>query len=131
VLCLPGIALLLGTACSSATTGPRNPSISADASRGQGGVLQALTVTGSGFAPNGAVQINMLMAATGAEATPNLEEDVKADGSGKIRFDRRPPKCPDGDYKNGSWITVFARDMDSGISASTALTPGVKPDCTH
>jgi len=104
--------------------------VSADDDRGAGGKLEALTVEGKGFTPNGTVLVTMLMAASGGNVNPYVEEQVQADGEGKFRLERRPAPCPQpADYERGSWTSVVARDMTSGISGSKRLEPGQEPDC--
>lgn len=129
-LSLLGVAaLLLLTGCSDSSS-ERDPSISAEEERSSAGVLEALTVEGDGFTPNGTVLVTMLMAGSGGNASPYVEEEIQADGEGKIQFERRPPTCPQpADYERGSWVSVIARDMTSGISGSATLDPGQEPDC--
>ncbi len=92
--------------------------------------MENLTVEGKGFTPNGTVLVTAVMAATGGNARPYVEEQVQADGEGKIRFERSPVPCPQPvDYERGSWVSVVARDMNSGISGSELLDPGEQPDC--
>lgn len=131
MLCLPAIVFsLVAAGCSDSTTANGNPSISADADRSSAGKLEALKLEGKRFTPNGQVLVTMLMAATGGNTNPYVEETIQADGSGKIMFEKRPPTCPQPvDYDRGSWITVVARDMTSGISSSEVLNPGGEPDC--
>lgn len=122
-------ALLLLTGCSDSSS-ERDPSISAKEERSSAGVLEALTVEGDGFTPNGTVLVTMLMAGSGGNASPYVEEETQADAEGKIQFERRPPACPQpADYERGSWVSVTARDMTSGISGSETLDPGEEPDC--
>jgi hypothetical protein len=128
---LSGIALLLvATGCGS-TGQQRDPSISAKETRNSAGMLEALTVTGKNFTPSGTVLMSVLMAASGPNGSPYFEEEIKADASGKIKYDKRPVPCPQQpDYKSGSWTLVTGRDMSSGISGSASLHPGGTPDCT-
>ncbi len=124
------VLLLLAASCSSDSASPGDPSISADAERGSNGVLEKLTVEGKGFTPNGTVLVTAVMAATGGNARPYVEEQVQADGEGKLRYERSPMPCPQPvDYERGSWVSVVARDMTSGISGSELLEPGQEPDC--
>ena len=129
VLRLAGVALLLlAAACSN--TADRDPHISADDERGSSGMLEALTVEGKDFTPNGPVLVTVVMAATGGNASPYIEETIQADASGEIRYEKRPVPCPQpADYQRGSFINVIARDMTSGISGSDTLEPGQEPDC--
>jgi hypothetical protein len=123
--------LLLAVGCSSEDAAPGNPSISADAERGAGGTLEKMTVEGEGFTPNGPVLVTAVMAATGGNTRPYVEEEVMADGAGKLQWERQPVPCPQpADYERGSWVSVVARDMTSGISGSDLLEPGREPDCT-
>lgn len=126
-----GIALLLLAAgCSQSVTGAGDPSISVDDERSSTGSLEALKVEGKGFTPNGTVLVTFLMAATGGNASPYVEEQVSADAEGMIRFERRPVTCPQpANYERGSWISVIARDSSSGISGAAYLDPGREPDC--
>ena len=126
-----GIAvLLLGGACASDSSVNYNPRISADADRTSGGALEKLTVKGKHFSPNGTVLVTVAMAATGGNAGPYVEEQVQADGDGKILYERQPMKCPEPkDYERGSFTLVIARDMATGISGSVPLDPGGEPDC--
>lgn len=124
------VLLLLAVGCSSDSSSLGDPSISAEETRGAGGKMEGLTVEGKGFTPNGPVLITALMAASGGNASPYVEEQVQADGAGKIRYERRPVPCPQpADYERGSWVSVIARDMTSGISGSDQLDPGQEPDC--
>ena len=92
--------------------------------------MEKLTVEGKGFTANGTVLVSAVMAATGGNARPYVEEEVQADGEGKIRWERQPVPCPQpADYERGSWVSVVARDMTSGISGSELLEPGGEPDC--
>lgn len=131
VLRLSTIALLvLAVGCSTQSSSPGDPSISAKEDRGSGGRLDGLTVEGKGFTSNGTVLVTLLMAATGGNASPYVEEEVQADGEGEFRFERQPVPCPQpADYQSGSWVSVIARDMTSGISGSDRLGPGQEPDC--
>ena len=121
-------AVLLATGC---TSGPGDEfTISADEERSSEGVLEALTVKGSGFTPNGTVLITGVLAATGGNTSPYVEEEIQADGEGKFTYERRPMPCPQpADYSRGSWNLIVARDMTSGISGSEQLNPGEQPDC--
>lgn len=124
-------SLVLAVGCSSSsTTSATNPSISAKADRSKDGALQKLTVTGSHFSPNGPVLITTLMAATGPDMSPYVEDTVQADASGKIKWEKTPPPCPKSDFGKGSWTLVTARDTNSGIAGSAALNGGNAPDCT-
>ena len=124
------LLLLLAVSCQSGDSSPGDPSISAKEDRGAGGTLEGLTVEGKGFTPNGPVLVTAVMAATGGNASPYVEEEVRADNNGEIRYERRPVACPQpADYERGSWVSVIARDMTSGISGSEQLQPGEQPDC--
>ena len=129
VLWLPAIVFsLVAAGCSDSSTG--DPTISADADRGSAGNLESLTVEGKRFTPNGPVLVTLLMAASGGNVNPYVEETIQADGEGKIQFEKRPPTCPQPvDYDRGSWVSVIARDVTSGISSSEVLSPGGEPDC--
>ena len=124
------VALLLVTAaCSnSASTDPR---ISADVDRSSGGSLEGLTVKGKGFTPSGPVLVTVLMAGSGANSSPYVEETINADADGEITYERRPVPCPQaGGYGDGVWTVVSARDMTTGISGSDQLErDGSEPDC--
>lgn len=122
-------SLVLAVGCSSQSGAERNPSISASVDRSKDGSLQGVTVTGSGFSANGPVLISALMAASGNDKSPYLEETIQADGSGKIKWEKKPIPCPQSDYGTGSWTRITARDTNSGISGSALLTPGGAPDC--
>jgi len=131
VLRLSAIVLLVLAASCSDNASPGDPSISAEAERGPSGTLEKLTVEGKGFTPNGPVLVTAVMAATGGNTRPYVEEEVTADGEGKLRWERQPVPCPQPvDYERGSWVSVVARDMTSGISGSDLLDPGREPDCT-
>jgi hypothetical protein len=124
-------ALVLAVGCSSSTSSGTNPSISAKSDRSKDGVLQGLTVTGKHFTPNGMVLVTTLMAASGANASPYVEETIQADANGKIKWEKKPVPCPQtGDYGKGSWTSVVARDTTSGISDARTLDPGSTPDCS-
>lgn len=72
----------------------------------------------------------MLIAASGGNTNPYVEEIVQADGAGRIQVEKRPPTCLQPvDYQRGSWVSVIARDMTPGISSSEVLTPSGEPDC--
>ncbi|MDQ3640377.1 MAG: hypothetical protein M3450_02615 [Actinomycetota bacterium] len=89
-----------------------------------------MTLKGKGFTPNGQVLVTAVMAASGGNASPYVEQEVRADASGEIRWEGRPVPCPQpADYERGSWVRVIARDMTSGISGSELLEPGNEPDC--
>lgn len=93
--------------------------------------MEKLTVEGEGFTSNGPVLVTAVMAATGGNTRPYVEEEVMADGAGELRWERQPVPCPQpADYERGSWVLVVARDMTSGISGSDVLEPGREPDCT-
>jgi hypothetical protein len=126
---MSGIALLLTAAgCSDSNTG--DPQISAEDDRGDGGNLEALTVKGKRYTPNGPVLVTVAMAATGGNASPYVEETIQANADGTFEYERRPVPCPQpADYERGSFISVVARDMTSGISSSRTLDPGAEPDC--
>jgi hypothetical protein len=129
VLSLCAVALLL-VAAGCGSTGPQDPNISADQERGSGGMLEALIVEGQDFTPNGPVLVTIVMATTGGNASPYVEETIQADASGEFRYEKRPVPCPQPvDYQRGSYINVIARDMTSGISGSDQLDPGTEPDC--
>lgn len=120
--------LLVSAACSSDE--PTDPRISADEDRSSAGSLEALTVKGKGFTPNGDVLVTINMAGSGANASPYFEETTKADGDGKLNYEKRPVPCPQaGGYGNGVWTVVTTRDMTTGISGSDQLSPGGEPDC--
>lgn len=124
------VLLLLAASCSGDESSPGDPSISAKEERGAGGALEKLTVEGKGFTPNGTVLVTTVLAATGGNTRPYVEEEVQADGEGKIRYERGPLTCPQPvDYERGSWVSVVARDNTSGISGSEVLDPGGEPDC--
>lgn len=125
-----GASLLLATGCPASTSASKNPTITAKATRSSSGVLEELKVTGKGFTPSGPVHMTVLLAASGSNAAPYVEEDIKADANGKITYDKKPLNCPQpADYGSGSWTTVSARDTTSGIAGAAALTPGRSPDC--
>jgi hypothetical protein len=127
---LSGIAVLLLAAGCSSNSSAGDPTISAKDSRSSAGVLEKLTVDGHRFTPNGPVRITLLMAGGAANASPYVEEDIQADKDGKIKYEKQPVACPQpADYGRGSWTTVIARDMTSGISGSAQLSPGDQPDC--
>ena len=132
VLLFGSIALLLvATGCKTSTAVARNPSIKVKESRSAAGALQGITVTGSGFASNGPVHVTVALEGSGSDATPYVEADIQASASGKINYVRSPVDCPQpNDYGKGSYITVFARDTNSGISSAANLHPGKTPDCT-
>jgi hypothetical protein len=120
--------LLLTAACSESDL--TDPRISADEERSSAGSLEALTVKGKGFTPNGDVLVTVLMAGSGANASPYIEETVKADAEGELTYERRPLPCPsDGGYGTGVWTVVSMRDQTTGISGSDQLSPGGEPDC--
>jgi hypothetical protein len=120
--------LLLTAACSESEI--TDPQISADEERSSAGSLEALTVKGKGFTPNGDVLVTVNMAGSGANASPYAEETTKADGEGNLLYERRPLPCPAaGGYGTGVWTVVTARDMTTGISGSDQLSPGGEPDC--
>jgi hypothetical protein len=122
-------ALVLAAGCSSSS--PGDPSISAKADRSSGGSLQGLKVQGQGFTPNGFVLVTALLAGSGPDVSPYVEETVQADADGKFTYERKPLHCPQpADYGKGSWTSVVARDASSGISGSATLDPGREPDCT-
>ncbi len=130
VLGKSGVALLLLAAGCSSDVRNGDPQITAKQSRGASGALEALTVTGKRFAPNGQVHITLLLAGGPANASPYVEEDIQADSNGNIRFEKRPVPCPkSADYGKGSFTLVTARDTASGISGSRSLSPGAAPDC--
>jgi len=114
--------LLVGVGCSSDVKNG-DPKISAKATRSSSGKLDALTVKGSRFTPNGPVLITTLLS-----GGPYVEQTIQADSNGKITFEGRPLKCPT-PPATGSWVTVTGRDMTSGISGSASLNPGGEPDC--
>ncbi|HEV2761000.1 MAG TPA: hypothetical protein VGV86_15680 [Acidimicrobiales bacterium] len=92
--------------------------------------MEAVTLKGKGFTPNGQVLVTAVMAASGGNARPYVEQEVRADEKGEIRWEGRPVPCPEpADYERGSWVSVIARDMTSGISGSEQLNPGKEPDC--
>ena len=123
------VALLLVTAACS-NSEPTDPQISADEDRSSAGSLEALTVTGKGFSPNGDVLVTFLMAGSSGNVSPYVEETIKADGDGEINFERRPVPCPrEGGYGTGKWTLVSARDVTTGISGSDQLSGGGEPDC--
>lgn len=124
------VAVLLVTAACS-TSDPTDPRISADVDRSSAGTLEGLTVTGNGFTPSGPVLVTLLMAGTGANSSPYVEETINADADGKINFERRPVPCPQASgYGDGVWTVVSARDMTTGISGSDQLErDGAGPDC--
>ena len=130
VLGASGITLLLlATGCSSEVRNG-DPQISVKADRNSAGALEALTVTGKRFSPNGMAHITLLLAGGPTNASPYYEEDIQADSDGKIRYEKRPVPCPTAtDYGQGSYILVTARDTNSGISGSRTLSPGGTPDC--
>lgn len=122
------VLLLLAAGCSNSNRG--DPSIAVDEDRTEAGDLEGLTVTGTGFTPNGTVLVTMLMSATGGNANPYVEEQISADAEGEIRLERRPVPCPQpADYERGNWTSVTARDMTTGISGSERVKPGGVPDC--
>ncbi len=50
-----------------------------------------------------------LMAATGGNASPYVEEQTSAEADGKIHLERRPVNWPQpANYERGSWISVIA-----------------------
>lgn len=130
VLGASGVALLLlGAGCSSDVKNG-DPQIHAKETRDKSGALQSLTVTGKRFSANGDVHVTYLLAGGAQDASPYVEEDIKANGSGEINFTKRPVPCPTvNDYGQGSFTLVTARDTASGISGSAVLTPGGQPDC--
>jgi hypothetical protein len=123
--------LLLTVGCKSTSAGnTTNPSISLKENRSSAGVLQGVKVTGHHFTPNGAVHITALLAASGSDGEPYVEEDIKADAKGDITYDRQPLKCPEpADYGKGSWISLSARDTTSGIADTALFHAGRQPDC--
>jgi hypothetical protein len=122
--------LLVATGCKTSTAVATNPQISVKESRNAAGALQGITVDGSKFASNGQVHITVALEGSGSDATPYVEADVQANASGKIHYVRSPMDCPQpADYGSGSYITVFARDTNSGISDAVNLHPGKTPDC--
>jgi hypothetical protein len=132
LLCIPAVALLLlAVGCSSSSGTNGIPHISAKAERSSDGMLEGLTVKGGGFSPNGQVLVNALMAASGPDTGPYVEETVQADANGKLNWVKKPVPCPQpADYGKGSYVLVTARDMTSGISGSATLNPGNAPDCS-
>ena len=121
--------LVLAAGCGQEATGG-DPKISADDDRGAGGALEGLTVEGSNFTPNGEVLVTVLLVGNGPNPSQYIEETIQADNDGEIQYERQPLPCPQAtDYGSGSWTWVTARDMASGISGSTPLTPGGTPDC--
>ena len=127
---LATVVLMVTVSCSSQDTGTDDPSVSADVERSSSGKMEAVTLKGKGFTPNGSVLVTAVMAASGGNASPYVEQEVRADGKGEIRWEARPVPCPQpADYARGSWVSVIARDMTSGISGSDLLEPGNEPDC--
>ena len=131
VLGLLATALLMVTvSCSSQDIATSDPSISADVDRASDGKMEAVTLKGKNFTPNGQVLVTAVMAASGGNASPYVEQEVRADANGEFRWEGRPVPCPQpADYERGSWTRVIARDMTSGISGSEVLEPGKEPDC--
>ena len=131
ILGLLATALLMITvSCSSQDIATSDPSISADVDRAASGKMEAVTLKGKGFTPNGPVVVTAVMAASGGNARPYVEQEVRADAKGEIRWEGRPVPCPQpANYEQGSWVSVIARDMTSGISGSKVLDPGKEPDC--
>jgi carbohydrate-binding DOMON domain-containing protein len=121
--------LLIAAACSESEI--TDPQISAKEDRSSAGSLEALTVKGKGFTPNGAVLVTVNMSGSGSNNSPYVEETVNADGDGNLTYERRPLPCPtQTGYGNGVWTVVSARDMTTGISGSDQLSPsGGEPDC--
>jgi len=130
VLGASGVALLLLAAGCSSEVKNGDPQIHAKATRDKSGAIQALNVTGKRFTPNGDVHVTLLLAGGPSDASPYVEEDIKANGSGEINYTKRPVPCPQAaDYGQGSYTLVTARDTSSGISGSSVLSPGGAPDC--
>jgi len=130
VLAGSGITLLLLAAGCSSDVHNGDPQISAKEKRSSAGALESLTVTGKRFTPNGPVHVTLLLAGGSTNASPYFEEDIQADGNGKIRYEKQPVPCPTAkDYGQGSYTLVTARDTNSGISGSDVLSPGGAPDC--
>ena len=124
------VALLVFAAGCETSSRGGDPDINADADRGSSGALEALTVKGSKFTPNGEVLVQVLLVGDGPNSSQYLEETIQADGDGKINFERRPLPCPEATgYGAGSWTWVSARDTSSGISGGEPITPGRAPDC--
>ncbi len=123
VVRVSAIALLLVAAGCSNDVKNGDPTISAKVTRSSSGKLEALTVKGSRFTPDGPVLITTLLS-----GGPYVEQTVQADANGKVTFEGRPLKCPE-PAATGSWVTVIGRDMTSGISGSVVLSPGGEPDC--
>ncbi len=122
--------LMITVSCSSQDIATNDPTISADVDRASNGKMEAVTLKGKGFTPNGQVLVTAVMAASGGNARPYVEQEVQADANGEIRWEGRPVPCPQpADYERGSWVSVIARDMTSGISGSEQLDPGREPDC--
>lgn len=122
--------LVLAAGCGTQTVGG-DPRISADADRGTSGAMEALTVQGSKFTPNGEVVVTVLLVGDGPNPSQLVEEKIQADGDGRIQFERQPLPCPTATgYGAGRWTWVSARDMSSGISSGRPITPGSSADCT-
>ena len=122
--------LMVTVSCSSQDIATNDPTISADVDRASNGKMEAVTLKGKGFTPNGQVLVTAVMAASGGNARPYVEQEVQADANGEIRWEGRPVPCPQpADYERGSWVSGIARDMTSGISGSEQLDPGREPDC--
>ncbi|MGI8984980.1 MAG: hypothetical protein ACR2HM_10710 [Acidimicrobiales bacterium] len=124
--------LVVGAGCTNTSTpSATNPTISADVDRGESGALQALTVKGSKFTPNGEVLVTVLLVGDGPNANQYLEETLLADANGRILYERQPLPCPTATgYGAGRWTWVNARDASSGISGDQPINPGSAADCT-
>jgi hypothetical protein len=123
--------LLLAVGCGNTSSAGGDPTINADVERGASGALEALTVDGKKFTPNGEVLVTVLLVGDGPNTSQYVEETIQADGNGEIQYERRPLPCPTATgYGAGRWTLVSARDMTTGISGSEPLTPGSGPDCT-
>ena len=131
LLWLSAAALVVAVGCSSQSGTTGDPRISAKEDRSSSGMLEGLTVKGHGFTPNTQVLVTTLMAASGPDTGPYVEETVQADANGKLTWTKKPVPCPQpADYGKGSYVLVTARDMTSGISGSDSIHPGNTPDCS-
>ena len=122
-------ASLIAADCSSAAT----PTITVTEQRNGRGVLDSVTVKGTGFTANGSVRFSYFVQPLSGGLIPveAMMSNASSGGTFTIEVPRRCPNFEGVEVTRGKFTSMIANDLGSGKSGVADLHPGRESDCVR